>query len=78
MSEVCEAHQELAISITEMHGKLDNLNEKMEVFQDHMKDSVPVRDDVRDNTKFRRNGILAIRVLYAATVGVVLKLLFIN
>ena len=78
MGEQCEEHQGLMVAIARLEAKVDNINEKMEVFQEHVKESVPIRDIVRDNKKFRLSAIWAIRAIYVAIIGVIARLLFIN
>ena len=78
MDGVCDKHQEFAVAISRIEDKIDNLNEKMAVFQDHIKESVPIRDIVRDNKKFRCSAIWAIRIIYGAIIGILANILFIH
>ena len=76
--EVCDKHQELAVTIGRIEEKLDNINERLEVFQEHIKESVPVRDIVRDNKKFRISAVWAIRTIYVAVIGIIAKMLLVQ
>ena len=73
MSEQCGSHQELMLSVARIEGKLNNVDEKLELFQEHVKESVQVRDDVRDNKRFTCNISRVIWLVIAAVVGVAIK-----
>jgi hypothetical protein len=61
----------LVVSLTRLESKIDNINEKLCVFQDHVKESVPVRDDVRDCVKFKNCATAVLWAFFLALIGLI-------
>ena len=54
----------------------ENCVKRCQIMDDHINGSLPIRDQVRDNTKFRSAASKALFVVYGAIVTIVGKILF--
>ena len=55
---------------------IGSCKEKHKIIDKHMEDSPEVRDQVRDNTNFRKNATWAIRVISGAVASMFIKMWF--
>jgi len=74
-----QGNTERLIRIEEqLSNHLDNFHEKCNNMEKHLIESVPIRDDVKSNTRFRETVSRALWVVYVSIIGLAAKVFFIK
>lgn len=69
----CDGHQEVVVSMARIEEKLDSMNEKLAIFQEHIKESVPVRDSVNELMRFKGGVTKALWAFFTVIMGLIAK-----
>jgi len=77
--EKCEQHETLIVDIAQIKRDIAHIKEKLDDrmynIDNHIKESVPVRDAVKTNTDFRRSASKALWGAYAAILALFIRIL---
>ena len=73
-----QEHHKIFLALNDINNKLDRHLEKLEASEKqckkHIEESVPLRDQIRDNTRFRDGATKALWTIYISIIGILSKI----